>query len=143
MTGRNRILIVDDEPEICQAVRRILKIAGIGADTAHNPIEALEMFTDQSYDVVVTDIRMPEMSGVEFLCELKNRFPFTQVIIMTGYSNMDILVECFGVGATDFFAKPLKNHEGFIQIIEQCLEKSTRWREGISFASTSTGGQNG
>ncbi|MEA2063291.1 MAG: response regulator [Gemmatimonadota bacterium] len=140
MPSKTRVLVVDDEKELLGTVKRILKIEGIDAQTAEGPFEALEILAESGFDVVITDIRMPKMDGVRLISRIKELYPMTQVMILTGYSNMGYLVDCFGAGAVDFFGKPLRNHEKFVTAVIQALEKASRWREGISVSYAGVGG---
>ena len=144
MADNFRVLVVDDEEGILDTLRRSLKMAGIRAHTAPGPLRAMDMLRENGYDLVITDIKMPEMTGVEFLQKIKSDNPLTQVIILTGYSNIDYLVDCFEAGAADFFPKPLKNtREIFLEAVRQALKKADRWRSGLSLCDGLKGGVHG
>jgi signal transduction histidine kinase len=104
------ILLVDDE----SGIRKVLGIAladmGYHVRTAENGVEALRIFNDERPPIVLTDIKMPEMDGIELLRRLKKISPDTEVIMVTGHGDMDLAVKSVKYEATDFVTKPV-NHE--------------------------------
>ena len=101
-----RVLIVDDEPGLCDVLTISLKRAGFEASAETNPVRALERVKADGFDVVVQDLKMPEMDGLELLQGIKRIAPETIVIIMTAFSDWDRAVEAMRHGAYDYLRKP-------------------------------------
>jgi DNA-binding NtrC family response regulator len=126
-----KLLIVDDEPEILNMLRRNLELEGYTVTVTASPFDALEMMKKELFNLVITDVKMPGISGVELLQEVKRINPLANVIIMTGYSTMSNVVECLGSGAVDYFVKPFKDIEVLITALEQARGRVERWREAM------------
>ena len=105
--NKKRILILDDEQDIIDVIHRYLDRKGlVDIDTSTNPNQAIELIRQGSYDLLLTDIMMPEKDGVEVLQEVKKYKPSLKVIMMTAYSTIDRILECEKLGATDYITKP-------------------------------------
>jgi DNA-binding NtrC family response regulator len=104
--ANKKILIVDDESEMRMALNTALKRGGYRLDTAENGQEALEKIEGEQFDLVVTDVRMPKMNGLELLRAIKQNSPQTKVIMMTAYGDIDNAVETMKSGAFDYLLKP-------------------------------------
>jgi signal transduction histidine kinase len=101
-----RILIVDDEPDIATILKLHLEDAGYVTAWAGNGEAALQMLIDAEFSLVLTDIRMPGMSGIEVLEKVRASGASTSVIMMTAHGSEDLAVECLTSGAVDYFCKP-------------------------------------
>ena len=102
-----KILVVDDEPSILRLLREALTQWGYQVTTASNAKEGLEALRTELYDAAITDIRMPDMGGLELLKELKKHDDSIEVIVMTGYPTIASAVEALKEGAYDYLSKPL------------------------------------
>jgi len=102
-----RILVVDDEEVVCQSCHRVLSEEGYEVDTSQDPQAGLSMAEQHPYDVVLVDLKMPVISGMEFLRRIKAVRPDTEVVMMTGYAEISTAVEAIKLGAFDYVAKPL------------------------------------
>jgi two-component system, NtrC family, response regulator AtoC len=102
------VLIVDDEPLKCTTLRIELTEAGYTVLEAFNAAEALRHLHAQPVNVVVTDLRMPEMDGLQLLERVKSAAPSTHVILMTAFASVDTAVEAMKLGACDYLVKPFK-----------------------------------
>lgn len=131
MKNKYRILIVDDEEEIVFTLKKHIELEGYTVDAAYSGIEALNKVKNEKYHIVLTDIVMPEMDGVELLKEIKRYDALAQVIMMTGYSTMDKTLSCLEYGANDYVLKPFKSIEQVISILDYSVQKLERWRESI------------
>jgi two-component system, NtrC family, response regulator HydG len=113
MTGDNsktmnkRILIIDDDIDICTVLSRFLNNNGFEADIAFTAPGGLSKFRDGNFDIVITDYRLGEKSGMDVLIEIKKIKPLTIVIIITGYAHIKTAVEVMKSGAYDYISKPL------------------------------------
>ena len=101
------ILIVDDEPSIVQSMKGLLHDDGFDVLTASNGYEALQIIDNESPDLVLLDIWMPGIDGLETLKEIKSSSPFIQVILITGHGNVETAVKATKLGAFDLIEKPL------------------------------------
>ena len=101
-----KILIVDDEPEMRIAITEALKREGYQTDAAENAHNALHRLEGEAFDLVISDVKMPKMSGQELLREIKEQWPNTLVIMMTAYGTIDNAVESMKEGAFDYLLKP-------------------------------------
>lgn len=103
---RERVLIVDDEPLVCKSLSELVKRSGYETHTANNGYEALEAIQQNQFSVVVTDMSMPKMNGLEVLQKAKLIVPNIAVIIITGYATVESAVEAMKFGAYDYITKP-------------------------------------
>ncbi|MCR4434457.1 MAG: response regulator [Clostridiales bacterium] len=131
MKEKYKILVVDDEEGIVCTLKNHLKMEGYAVDTAQSAAEAFEKVKKDKYHIVLTDIVMPEMDGIDLLREIKAYDALTQVIMMTGYSTMDKTLSSLELGANDYILKPFKSVEHVIQVVEYSVQKLERWRESI------------
>ncbi|MFB6345315.1 MAG: response regulator [bacterium] len=124
------ILLVDDEPEIVSMIERNLSVEGYELDGVTSPEIALEKIKSEDYNIVITDIKMPEIDGVELLKRIKEIDGTIQVIMITGYVEMSHLVSSLSNGAVDCIFKPL-DFDKLIEAIEHCRSKLERWEEAL------------
>lgn len=106
-----RILAVDDEAIILDSFRKILVVAGYSIDTVEKGREALGLILKNEYDFVFTDLKMPEMDGLEVTKAVKHLRPDIDVIVITGYASIDTAVETMKYGAMDYVQKPFTEDE--------------------------------
>lgn len=105
------VLIVDDENSIRMTLSAFLRNAGYEADTAPDAVTACKLLEDQSYDIVVTDIIMPRMTGIELMTKVRAKSEETQVIVMTGEPTVDTAITAVQSGANDYLVKPVSKFE--------------------------------
>jgi DNA-binding NtrC family response regulator len=105
------VLIVDDEPNICHSCVKILAKSGCHTEFALNGYEALKMMEARQFDVVVTDLKMSTLGGMQVLARVKEAYPDTLVVVITGYSTVSSAVEVMKMGAFDYLPKPFTPHE--------------------------------
>ncbi|MDP2689443.1 MAG: response regulator, partial [Deltaproteobacteria bacterium] len=101
------ILIVDDEKDIREALEGVFRDEGYGVSVAGSSEEALRKLDSSAPDLVLLDIWLPGMDGVDALKEIKSRFPFLPVIMISGHANIETAVKTTKLGAYDFIEKPL------------------------------------
>ncbi len=106
-----RILCVDDEAVILDSFRKILVLDGYCVDSVETGREALGMIQNHSYDFLFTDLKMPDMDGVEVTKSVKHLRPDIDVVIITGYATVETAVECMKFGAMDYVQKPFTEDE--------------------------------
>ena len=102
-----RVLLVDDEPDFRQTLVKRLKKRNLDAVGAESGEEALSMIDEAPVDVVVLDVRMPGLDGIEALRRIKRKNPLVEVILLTGHANMEVAVEGMELGAFDYLMKPV------------------------------------
>jgi DNA-binding NtrC family response regulator len=103
-----RILVVDDEPDIRESLAAMLEKKGFASDPAGSGEEAIGRFESDPYDVVITDIRMPGMNGLDLMRRVKERMPDTVVLLMTAHASLDTAIEAVREGASDYLTKPIR-----------------------------------
>ena len=115
-----RVLVVDDEAVVRSGIRRALEGRGTETVLAADGGEALALLEHQNFDLILLDIRMPDMDGMTVLREIQSRHPGTPVIMITGYPTIDTAVECTKLGAQDYLVKPfrLADLEGSLHKLE-------------------------
>ena len=104
----NRLLLVDDEEGIRKVLGLALREEGYEVDTAESGAQALELFDRTRHALVITDIKMPGMDGIQLLQEIKRRTPLTEVIIITGHGEMHLAIQALKLEASDFITKPIE-----------------------------------
>ena len=125
MTQSTRVLVVDDEPQICHNCLKILTKDKYHVQCAYNGQDALALFSEAPYDVVVTDLKMNRLGGMELLRRVKSMAPDTMVIVITGYSTVSSAVEVMKLGAFDYLPKPFTSSE-LTAVLEKAIEKRDR-----------------
>lgn len=119
---QEKILVIDDEKTTLKMFRLILDVYGFEILTAECGEEGLEIFEREKPDIVLTDIKMPGMDGIEVLKEIKRRSPSTEVIVITGHGDMDLAIQALNLDAADFINKPIKR-ENLENGIERARER--------------------
>jgi DNA-binding NtrC family response regulator len=108
MSTKLSVLILDDEPIVGKRLKPALSKIGCEVEAFVDPQQALEAFDERRFDIVVTDIRMEEIDGMQVLERVLDKAPDTKVIMITGYAMMDLARAAMAKGAFDFIAKPFK-----------------------------------
>ena len=103
-----RILLVDDEENARIALSRLLTRGGYIVDAVANGFEALNHLREHDVNLIVTDINMPEMDGIEFLREVNRSFPGSTVVMITAYGGVESYIEAINLGAFEYINKPVK-----------------------------------
>lgn len=116
-----KILIIDDDMDMCRLLSHFLERKGFSAETAGSAAKGLTKFNESKFDLVLSDFRLGDKDGRDVLQEIKKIRPETQVIIITGYSDIKMAVEVMRYGAFDYITKPLVPEE-VISIINRALE---------------------
>jgi DNA-binding NtrC family response regulator len=108
MSEKLEVLLLDDEPIVGKRLKPALAKIGCDVEVFENPKEALTRIGEKEFDIVVTDIRMDEIDGMQVLEHVINKSPRTRVIMITGYAMMSLAREAMEKGAFDFIAKPFQ-----------------------------------
>jgi len=131
MNDRYKILIVDDEEDVGSLLKKYFEQKGYAVDTSLAAIDALEKVKNTKYHIVVIDIVMPQMDGIELLIAIKKYDPMTQIIMMTESSTMDKIVRSLEYGANDYMLKPFKSEDYVLTMIDHSVQKLERWRDAF------------
>ena len=111
MTDQASIFFVDDDPKAGELFRRFCSAVNIEVKPFQNPVAALEAFTNRPCDLLISDLKMPQMSGIEVLTAVREQDPEIPVILITGFSTVDNAIEALRLGASDFIKKPYDPEE--------------------------------
>ena len=125
---RGAILVIDDDADMREMVHDMLKDRGHQVTTAGSGQEALKLLGEGDYAVVLSDLRMKGMQGIELLTEIKKTFPDISVILMTAFGSVETAVEAMKHGASDYLTKPVKKDE-LIHVVERVLREAALRRE--------------
>ena len=128
MSSKARILVIDDEKIILKSCNKILSEEGYDVQTVQTGAEGLQRLKDEKFDIILTDLKMPEISGMEVLKRIMESYPDIIVIMMTGYSTVQTAVEAMKLGAYDYIPKPFTPEE-LIEAVDTALDKKKR--EGV------------
>lgn len=121
MEQHAQILFIDDDPKAGELMLRFSEDADFGCHVFRHPVQALDYFKEHGADLIITDLRMPELTGIELLNEIRQINTDVPVIIITAFSSVDDAIEALRLGATDFVKKPFDMDELLIQV-EKTLE---------------------
>ncbi len=111
MEQKVQVLILDDEPIVGKRLGPALNKMGCEVESFEDPKKALQRIEEKTFDIVVTDIRMEDIDGIEILEKVKAKSDRTKVIMITGYATVEVAREALGKGAFDFIAKPFKPND--------------------------------
>jgi DNA-binding NtrC family response regulator len=117
-----RVLTVDDEAVVCESIRRVLTEEGYDVSVATSARDGLDILRTQPIDLLLLDVRMPDMDGIAFLREARAFSPETEVIMVTGYATIQTAVEAVKLGATDYLQKPV-SPDRLIVAVARALER--------------------
>jgi len=137
MTGKadfSKLLIVDDEAGYRDVLKTIFEADGYSVSTAANGRSALAHLKAKKCDLIVSDVRMPDIDGIELLKGAREADPDIGVVLMTAFGTVDTAREAFKLGADDFIQKPFNNDE-LRTIVKRTLEKQSILRENQAFRS--------
>jgi DNA-binding NtrC family response regulator len=132
-----KILLVDDEERFLQTTKKLLEKKGIDAMTATSGEAALDMLDTSIVHVVILDVKMPGMDGIETLRLIKSRHPLVEVIMLTGHATVESAVDGLKSGATDYVMKPC-DINALMEKATEAFEKRRILEEKINMASART-----
>ena len=125
---RREVLVVDDEPQMLIAVRETLRRAGYIVTTAGSGMEALTRMKEKFFALIVTDVRMPEVNGIDLLRRIKKLTPQTPVVLLTAYGTVQNAVDAMREGAFDYLLKPF-SAEALENVVRRALDSPAREKE--------------
>lgn len=106
-----KVAILDDEPIVCERLKPALEKAGFQVETFTESQQLIDRLAQQRFDVLVTDLKLPKPDGLDVMRFVRELYPSTKVIIITGFATVDTAREALKMGAVDFIAKPFKISE--------------------------------
>lgn len=121
MDEKARIMVVDDEKGMCDFLRYLLEGEGYEVDHANSAIEALSKLEENSYHLVLADIKMPGMDGLEMLRRIKAIDEDIVVIVMTGYSSLETAIKAIKYNAHNYLTKPFDDPDAVLAAVENGL----------------------
>jgi len=131
-----RVLLVDDEEELVQTLSERLTLRDYDVSTAQSGQDAVDKLKGYNFDVVILDVAMPGMDGIEALREIKKIKPLTEVIMLTGHATVESAIEGMRLGAFDFLMKPCETEE-LATKINRAHERKIEHEERIRAAKVS------
>lgn len=117
-----RILVVDDSADTLELIQRNLALQGYEVHASPGAAEALALLDAMAVDLVITDVRMPGLSGIDLIREVRQRHPAIELVVITGYATIEGAVEALQSGAWDYLAKPFTDEELF-QTVRRALAR--------------------
>lgn len=117
------IFLVDDEPRLLSVLSESVSTLGVPVKSFHSPVRCLEELTSAPCSLLITDITMPEMDGLELLREVRSIRPFLPVIVITGFGDVPLAVRSLKDGAFDFIEKPIEE-DSFLKRVREALKNS-------------------
>ncbi|MHC4119934.1 MAG: response regulator transcription factor [Planctomycetota bacterium] len=120
--GEHSVFVVDDEPRVCEAICETLEQSGIRVSCFSNAVECIEQLHRQKCHLLITDLRMPQMDGVELATNARVIAPWLPVLMITGYGDIPTAVKAVKAGVVDFVEKPLVKEE-FLKRVKSLLDE--------------------
>jgi len=134
---KQHVFFVDDKPKVCKMVGRTLEQAGLEVSCFVSGGECLKQLRCRMCDLLITDVKMPEMDGIELLTEVKRIIPSLPVLVITGYGDTRMAVKALKIGALDFIEKPL-DRQSFLSAVESALKRNAQTPRPMSGVLTKT-----
>jgi len=117
------VFLVDDEPEVCKAIGETLEQHGINVTCFTRGIDCLKQLDSKRCDLLITDLKMPEIDGIELMMKARDLVPWLPILIITGYGDIPTAVTAIKNGAVDFIEKPIET-ESFVCKVKSILQKN-------------------
>ena len=120
-----KILIIEDDAAFCQMLQKFLTKKEYQVTTSYNAQEGIEKFKNDDFDIVITDLRLPNYDGIQLLSDIKNTNPKIPVLVMTGYAEVSTAVRAMKKGAFDYISKPFTPEE-ILMVISNALQQKSQ-----------------
>lgn len=125
------ILIVDDEEEIRKNLSRHFRYIGYDVDTAGHGLDALRILEEKHMEVLITDIIMPEMNGIELMKAVREKYPTIQCIVMTGFVTVENFLAALKYGANTCIFKPIHDMQELEMAVKKAVENIRLWKRKL------------
>ncbi len=129
-----KVLVVDDEPIVTKSAERVLNAEGYKVESAHDGREALLKTEQNHYDLLLTDIRMPEMDGISLIRWMRQFRPATGIVVITGYPSQETIEEVLDLGIVDYVPKPFTP-----EVLKDVTHRAVEWLRGPGSEEKSNG----
>jgi len=129
MADKGRVLVVDDDETISRLVHTVLEEAGMEVETANCGFAGIKKLKESSFDLLITDIKMPDITGIELLKIARTVDNDMQTIVVTAFASLENAVEALRLGAHDFILKPFENMDILVEVVKKALEKHRLLRQ--------------
>src|SRR3990172_6027122 len=130
------VLVVDDAPQICKALSDVLTASGYSVRSAPSGERALQIMEPSEFDLIITDLKMSGMSGMDLIARVKERAPHLSIVILSGYGDMDDVIKAMRVGITDYLKKPFSIDE-VLDVVKREVKKSQARAAAVTPAAPS------
>jgi len=117
----HKVLIVDDDPEFRKAMGRMFEKSGYEAKITGDGNEALEALSNETFDLIISDLRMPRLDGVELMSEIRRKGLETPIIFLTAYGEVESYMDLMNLGAFEYVNKPIKGQE-ILDVAKRAIE---------------------
>jgi DNA-binding NtrC family response regulator len=134
----HKVLMIEDEATLANALKRVLESGGFDVTIVNDPAKGLAAGRDGDYQVVVTDLKMPGLSGMEIIKSLHEAKPQLPVILLTGYHTTEAAIEAMKLGAYDYVTKPPQG-EDFLELVKQAASNSARMSGKVEIGEATQG----
>ncbi|UCD57288.1 MAG: response regulator [Candidatus Hydrogenedentota bacterium] len=121
MSARQSILFVDDDNEFRRAMKKMFERWGYNVTDAAGGREALDLLSRNTYDLIISDLRMPDLDGVELMGEIKRKEIKVPIVFITGYGEIESYMDLMNMGAFDYINKPVKGKE-ILRVARKALD---------------------
>ncbi len=125
------LLVIDDDEMVLKTLNAILRKQSIPFKMYNNPVIALRENQSRNHNVVLVDVIMPEMTGVDVIRRLRADNPMCNAIVMTAFSTMERVIDCLEVGAVDYLTKPFSDIELLLEVVGTAVRRVERWRQSF------------
>ena len=132
MTERSAVLVVDDEAPLAVALVRKFKASDLDAESAHDAPTALARLEARAFQVVLMDVSMPGMSGIDALARIREKHPDIEVVMMTGQASVGLAVEAMRRGAFEFLQKPFESLDHVVLVLRRALERQNLRAQNVA-----------
>ncbi len=126
-----RILVVDDEPAILRTLTGFLTLQGHQCDGESDPERALQRLEEGLYHLLITDLVMPKMDGLELVRRVRETDSLAEIIVMTAFSTLDRAVEAYRLRISDYLLKPFESLDQVESLVRQAEARHRRWRDAL------------
>jgi len=121
MSEKNSILLVDDDREFRKAMKRMFERSGYSIDLAADGKEALDVLSKVTFDLIISDLRMPNLDGVELMGEIKRQGLDTPIVFLTAYGEVESYMDLMNLGAFEYVNKPIKGQD-ILDVAKRAIE---------------------
>ncbi len=119
--SKKRIMVVDNEDNICDIYKKVLIHEGYDVESFLDGSTAIDSFSKKSFDIVITDLKMPKIDGFHVIKRVREMSPKTDIIVITGYATLDSVVTSIKLGAYDYLVKPFEISD-LVGKVKKCIE---------------------